>query len=133
MGKIKNPKIFYKNLIFLVIFVIAISLMVKGYLLLYTDDVEVAKHIIKKGWAKIETVSGREYEIKIDGLQDIDGEIYILSKSEKVSLKDILYINDEDVNKKIIKEISDRAIKGMFMVISGGFLVLFLILIRNYV
>ncbi|ACO03947.1 MAG TPA: hypothetical protein DEP48_08820 [Persephonella sp.] len=133
MGKIKNPKIFYKNLFLFGIFFVAIFLMIRGYLLLYTDDLDVAQKVIKIGKAEIETVTGKKFETQIKGLKKNDDEIYIISDEGQIPLKDILYIDGKNINQKIIKNLSDRAIKGIFYVVSGGFIFLFLILIRNYI
>ncbi len=133
MGKIKNPKLFYKSLFLFSIFVVALFLMIRGYVLLYSDDLDVARAVIKKKKVLIETVYGKKFETYIKNLKKIDNQIYIICSNKSFPLKNIVYIDRENINQKIIKELSDRAVKGIFFVVSGGFLFLFLIVIKNYI
>ncbi|WP_457640600.1 hypothetical protein [Persephonella sp.] len=134
MGKIKKVKIGLKNFILIFLFLTSASLILTGYLFLYTDELNIAKDFIKENKkSTVETTSGEKFEGVIESVFKENSEIYILLDGKKLLLKDIYFINEENINQKILKELSDRAVKGIFFVVSGGFVFLLIILLRSYI
>ncbi|WP_456402090.1 hypothetical protein [Persephonella sp.] len=133
MVKIVGKRVFIKNLILISLSFISFLIMTVGYFYLFTDDLKIAKEIIKTGEAEIELISGDKIKKEIIDIKKKDDDVVLIFKDGSIPLKFVVKLNDRDVNGAIITALTERAVKGIFFVVSGGFLLLFTFLIRGYI
>jgi hypothetical protein len=111
---------------------------VVGIYYLNTDECKEFKIILKQEnlYQKeldIKTITNNNLKCKIQKVDCINHLTYLTVCNEKIRLDSILEINKIKINQIIVNNVSKKAIKGIVLVAFGGFIIIMITVLKDYI
>jgi len=105
---------------------------------LYTDECKALKIILKENTllnkkVNIKTYLNKNYQCKIEKNDCKNHIAFIKACNKEIKLDNILEINKVNVYKIVSDKISKRAIKGIILVAIGGFILIIVTVLKDYI
>ncbi len=130
-------KFFLRNTYVAVGYILGVILLSIGILNLSTDECKEFNKTLKElnllnKKVSITTYINEIYKCKIEKIECKDKIAYLKACGKEIKSDNILKINSINIYKIVSDKISKRGIKGIFLVVSGGFLIIITTVLKDY-
>ncbi|NPA16823.1 MAG: hypothetical protein GXO05_03660 [Aquificae bacterium] len=114
-------------------YILGIALVVAGYFFLHQDELSIARSIIGKQQSyNIRLITDESFQVNSVDVKEKNGNLYLVTPEGELPLFLVDRINGVDINREISQKLSHHGIKGIVLVVVGGFIFLLSFLFRDY-
>jgi len=137
-NKFEQIKPIIKNSSIFIIYLIGTLILTFGIYNLYTDECKALKIVLKENnllnkEVNIKTYLNKNYQCKIEKIDCKKQIAFVKACNKEIKLDNILEINKVNVYKIVSDKISKRAIKGIILVAIGGFILIIVTVLKDYI
>ncbi len=133
-----RTKLVIRNVSIFTIYLLGSVFLISGIWNLYTDECKELKIVLKENdfldkKVNIKTYLNKNYQCKIQKIECRKHLAYIKACNEEIKLDNILKIDNINIYKIVSDSISHKAVKGIFLVVIGGFLLIIITVLKDYI